>query len=163
MITRFQAAKTKKKAQIALLLNTPIIIVYLSIVSLIGLIIYATYHNRDPLECGDITRADQMSSYFVLDRLNTIPGVIGLFMGAIFCSSLSSLSSYLNSLSFLIWEDFMMRFSYFQSFNNQKKLRTNKFIVFVCGTLATGICYGISTSSLNIAPLNNSLNGMLNG
>jgi Na+/proline symporter len=100
---RFKAARTHRQARIALLLNIPIVIIFMSLCSLIGLVVYANYHDCDPLEMGYIKTPNQYSSHFVLNNMNMIPGAIGFFLGALFCSSLSSLASCLNSLALIIW------------------------------------------------------------
>jgi Na+/proline symporter len=91
-----------------------------------------------------------------------IPGVVGLFLGSLLCASLSSISSFLNSLALIIWEDFLISFTYFQKFSDDKQLNTNKLLVCFCGLLSTGLCFLISKSDINLAQLNNTLNGTFN-
>ncbi len=95
----------------------------------------------------------------MLSNLHTIPGVVGLFLGSPLCASLSSISSFLNSLALIIWEDFLVSFVYLQKFSADAKLNTNKFLVFLCGVISNILCYIISGSSINLAQLNNTLNG----
>jgi hypothetical protein len=57
---------------------------------------------------GRVENANQYSSYFVLNNMHMIPGAIGFFLGALFCSSLSSLASCLNSLTLVIWVSYIM-------------------------------------------------------
>lgn len=162
MIQRFKAAKTKRQAQISLLLNTPIVILFVSCCCLIGLSIYANYSDCDPFESGRIKNNNQYSSFFVLNNLNDVPTGIGIFLGALFCSSLSSLASSLNAMTYIIWEDFLMLLGYFKKFDENKKLNINKFIVVLNGIASTGLCYILSLININLAQLNNSLLGTLN-
>ena len=137
-------------------------LIYLSLCCLIGLVIYANYHSCDPLLAGQISNSNQYSSYFVLHNLHMIPGVVGLFLGALFCSSLSSLASCLNSLTVIIWQDFLKFFKVFHSLSDKKSLTLSKMIVIVCGLIGTLLSYLISISGNNLVQLNNSLNGTFN-
>jgi sodium-coupled monocarboxylate transporter 8/12 len=98
-----------------------------------------------------------------MDKFHTIPGVIGLFLGAVFCSSLSSLSSAQNSAAAIIWADFMLLFPYFQSLSDRQALRVNKLIVLASGVLCAAFTYLISFSSKNLIQISSTLNGSFNG
>lgn len=164
MIQRFQASRTKRIAQRALILNMPLMFLIVSLCCLVGLIIYATYFGCDPLTnpYDRIMNPNQLVGYYVLNNLNVLPGITGLFLGSIFCGSLSSVSSYLNSQAAIIWEDFLKLFSYFKSFDDTKSLRANKIIVFVCGLLSTGLAFLISTLGGNLVQISTGLNGAFN-
>ncbi|KDR17310.1 hypothetical protein L798_08509 [Zootermopsis nevadensis] len=72
-----------------------------------GLIIYATYYDCDPMDTKAISRSDQLLAYYVMDIASAIPGLPGLFMAGIFSASLSTMSSALNSLGATLFEDFV--------------------------------------------------------
>jgi Na+/proline symporter len=163
MIQRFRASKSIRQAQTALLFNIPFIFIFMFFCCLIGLVIYATYAECDPFKSGQIKNINHYSSFFVLERLSGLHGVAGLFLGAVFCSSLSTLSSCLHCLSLVIWKDILCKFSYFTSFNERKKLNTNRCLVLFCGFLSTLVCYLISMTTLNLTQLNNMLNSVFNG
>ena len=162
-IQRFKAAKTTRTAQIALLLNTPGIILIMSLCSFCGLITYAAFHDCDPLFLGDTQNANQYFTFYVLNYFYALPGVIGLFLGAVFCSALSSLSSYLNSLVAIIWEDFLQMFEYFRKFNDTKSLTVNKLLVLFCGVIVAFLTYIVALSGNNLVQLSASLNSIFNG
>nr|CAD7397407.1 unnamed protein product [Timema poppensis] len=73
----------------------------------IGLLIYSSYHDCDPIQTKRITRADQILPYFVMHTAEHIPGLPGLFIAGIFSAALSTMSSTLNSLAGTIFEDFV--------------------------------------------------------
>ena len=162
MIQRFKAAKTKKQAQAALILNVPGIFLILTLCCFCGLVIYANYSTCDPLTLGKISSPNQYITFYVLENFNQIPGMIGIFLGAIFCSSLSSLSSSQNSMSMIIWEDFMKLSPYFRKLSDKKSLTVNKLIVLIGGILCVLFTYVISLSSSNLMQLSQSLTGALN-
>jgi Na+/proline symporter len=163
VLQRFRASKSKKQAQVALLLNSPFIILIISACAFSGLIIYTVYEKCDPLFTKEIKTPNQYMSYFIVDRFYTIPGAIGLFLGAVFCSSLSSLSSAQNSSASIIWKDFMLLFPYFQSLSDKKGLYVNKLIVLFSGVICAGFTYLLSFSSKNLIQIVVTFNGAFNG
>jgi sodium-coupled monocarboxylate transporter 8/12 len=161
-LQRFQAAKTKRQAKLSVLLNVPGTFLFISLCCFSGLIIYAKYQNCDPLYKKNITNANQYLSYYVLENFYTIPGMIGIYLGGVFCSSLSSLSSYLNSQAAIIFQDFFLLFNYFRSLNDKARLQVNKLIVLVCGCVVAALTYVISSSGNNLIQLSSAFNGTFN-
>ena len=95
-------------------------------------------------------------------HLSMIPGVAGLFLGSLFCGSLSSVSSSLNSQASIIWSDFLRMLPYFKTFDDKKSLRANKLIVLVCGLISTSLSFVIAIVGGNLTQISLSLNGALN-
>ncbi|KAJ9582261.1 hypothetical protein L9F63_003390, partial [Diploptera punctata] len=56
-----------------------------------------------------ISRADQLLPFYVMDIASKIPGLPGLFVAGVFCAALSSMSTSLNTLCGVIYEDFLAR------------------------------------------------------
>ena len=54
----------------------------------VGLIIYANYHNCDPVMDKKITKNDQIVAYYVQQVAKKIPGISGLFMAALLSSAI---------------------------------------------------------------------------
>ena len=164
MIQRFKASKNMKVAQLSLLLNIPGIFIIVSLCCTVGLVLYANFHKCDPLTspADKISNPNQLVAYFVNKNLNMFPGVAGLFLGSLFCGSLSSVSSSLNSQAAIIWSDFLKPFSYFSKFDDLQSLRTNKLIVLVCGVISTALSFFISTIGGNLSQISSSLNGAFN-
>lgn len=80
MIQRFSAAKTKKTAQVALLLNIPGIILLISICCFTGLVLYANFYDCDPLGNrvnSGVENPNQLLPYFVMQKFNSIPCIPG--------------------------------------------------------------------------------------
>ncbi|KAF5298648.1 hypothetical protein FQR65_LT19598 [Abscondita terminalis] len=77
-----------------------------------------------------ILRYDQILPYFVLDIAKTLPGLPGLFIAGIFSGALSSLSTFLNSLSGVIYADFLLPFA---CIKNKNKDTVLKAIIVVTG------------------------------
>ena len=71
-----------------------------------GLAIFATYASCDPLRAGVTSRRDELVPHFVADQLGHVPGLGGLFIACVLSGALSTISSSLNSLAAVTWEDF---------------------------------------------------------
>lgn len=52
-------------------------------------------------------RSDQVVPYYVMDITKNIPGISGLFLAGIVSSALSTMSASINTLSGLIYDDFI--------------------------------------------------------
>ncbi|XP_014206016.1 sodium-coupled monocarboxylate transporter 1-like [Copidosoma floridanum] len=76
---------------------------------LTGLIVYAKYHSCDPLSAKLVHRNDQTLPYYVMDVARNIHGLPGIFLAGLVSSALSTMSASLNSLSGIIYENFVDR------------------------------------------------------
>lgn len=86
----------------------PGFILMLCLVCYMGLVIFANYHTCDPYRAGLIDRPDEILPFFVAQSLgNDYPGLPGLFVASVFSASLSTLSSALNAMAAIIWDDFL--------------------------------------------------------
>lgn len=133
---------------------------------IVGLIVYATFAGCDPLSNPDpskrIGNPNQLVGYFVLNSFSNFPGMNGLFLASIFCGSLSSVSSYLNSQAFIIWHDILEPHAYFKKFNDNQSLKVNKLLVLLCGVIATGLAFLISLIGGSLVQISTSINGAFN-
>lgn len=68
------------------------------------------FSSCDPKSSGIIKEYDQLIPLLVLLTSKSLPGLKGIFIGGLFCASLSSISTYLNSLAAVILEDFCKTF-----------------------------------------------------
>jgi Na+/proline symporter len=101
----------------------------------IGVVLYAKYYNCDPMLTGRVTRVDQLLPFFVLDIFeNDYPGVPGLFVACIFGSSLSTLSSGLNAMATIVWDDYGKRLLY--RLPTERHVFATKGIAILIGLLA---------------------------
>ncbi|KAF7412574.1 hypothetical protein HZH66_001470 [Vespula vulgaris] len=106
-VQRLLTVKKLRDSQIAVVLNL-IIISILSIMTIFsGLVMYAVYKDCDPVKSEKISSNDKLMPYFVVDKLDHIPGLTGIFIAGIFSASLSTISAMLNSLAAIILEDYI--------------------------------------------------------
>ncbi|XP_043283568.1 putative sodium-dependent multivitamin transporter [Venturia canescens] len=106
-VQRLSSAKTLKEAQIAIFLNTPLIVAIVSATSFAGLVLYAWFESCDPKAAGQISSFDQVMPYFAKVRMSKISGLTGFFVAGIFSASLSTVSAMLNSLSAVAIADYI--------------------------------------------------------
>ncbi|XP_071451827.1 sodium-coupled monocarboxylate transporter 1-like [Hetaerina americana] len=107
MVQRFLAMPTVKRAQILLIIFTFGGVAITGLSCYCGLLIYAAYYNCDLLSAKFVHAADQLLPYFVMDVAGSLPGLPGLFIAGVFSAALSSMSTGLNSMSGVIFEDFI--------------------------------------------------------
>ncbi|CAL1543859.1 unnamed protein product [Lymnaea stagnalis] len=103
-LQRYASVRSLRGAKLALLLNLPMWIFYLTILCLMGLVMYAYYLTCDPIKSMNLKR-DQLVPRFVLETMGDYPGLPGLFVAAIFSASISTVSSGVNSLAAVALED----------------------------------------------------------
>ena len=109
-VQRSVCMPTLKSAKRALYCAIPGFIFVITLVSLAGIVMYARFYDCDPLLTGRVKRADQLLPYFVLDIFeDNYKGLPGAFVACIFGSSLSTLSSGLNAMATIIWDDYGKR------------------------------------------------------
>ncbi|CAB3377454.1 Hypothetical predicted protein [Cloeon dipterum] len=107
MVQRFLAMPSINKARIMLFIFCVGVMVIVSVSCYTGLLIYATYHDCDRVTTKIIHASDQLLPYFVMDVTGFIPGLPGLFMAGVFSAALSSMSTGLNSMAGVIFEDYI--------------------------------------------------------
>lgn len=80
---------------------------------LIGLVMYANLENCDPFTAGAVKKIDQVVPYFVMKVGRQLPGLPGIFVAGIFSAALSTMSGLLNTMSCMIYDDFLRNRFYF--------------------------------------------------
>ena len=96
-----------QSAQLALLLNTPLIICMTLSTSLAGIVMYAWFNGCDPVAAGQVYTFEQVTPYFAKIRMSKIPGLSGFFIAGIFSASLSTVSAMLNSVAAVAIADYI--------------------------------------------------------
>lgn len=75
--------------------------------SYLGAVLVSAYRSCDPFLADEIHRRDAIIVHYVANRLAKIPGLRGIFIAGIFSATLSTLSSFANSMAALTLEDFI--------------------------------------------------------
>ncbi|GBP88682.1 Sodium-coupled monocarboxylate transporter 1 [Eumeta japonica] len=104
-----------------------------------GIVVYARYHDCDPLDSNLAVARDQLLPLLVMDVLKEWPGIPGLFVAGIFSAALSSLSTGLNSMAAVVLEDFYKPFfKELSTFHTQILVRS---VVVVMGVLCVALVF----------------------
>ncbi|CAL8077557.1 unnamed protein product [Orchesella dallaii] len=145
-VQRYCSMSSLKKAFQALLLTAPLVSFTMSLAVLVGIVIFANYAGCDPITLGFITKKDQIAPYFVLEFLSPTTGLMGLFIACLYSGALSTVSSGLNSLAAVTWQDFFTKIRYFRDLSDKEQGRVTKGIGFAYGFLIIG--FGFAAGSL---------------
>lgn len=151
-----------KRAQLAIWMNFPALVLIITLTCMIGVTMYAFYKDCDPVKYGLVDKPDQMLPLMVLDILGNIPGLTGLFVACVFSGSLSSISSGLNAMSAVLLEDFLKPFCC-KSLTGKKAILLSKLLVLVLGVFQFGVAYLISKSGGLLLQLVYSLFSIMSG
>ncbi|XP_048730498.1 sodium-coupled monocarboxylate transporter 1-like [Ostrea edulis] len=157
MVQRFSSARSLKDARFALICNVPGMFLLITLCSLTGLALYANYVTCDPLKNNDVANPNQLLPYFVLEVFKDLPGLPGLFVACMFSGALSSVSSMLNSLAAVTWEDFLkLKFGYLSESNATIVTRV---LVFLFGFLGIGMAFAVKEMGGTVLQASLTFNG----
>ena len=132
----------------ALFISWPITSLLSIITSLTGLVIYANFWKCDPFISKHITSKDQLVPYFVIKSLSQYPGLPGLIVAGIFSGSLSSVSSFVNSLAAVTLEDFVKPYCFKGKYVNEKtSAKISKSLALLFGLLCVTLTYAVEQMS----------------
>lgn len=106
-VQRALSLPSLRQAQWSQLLAAIFTLLISFVCSFLGLILYANYKDCDPFLDHQIDKRDAILIYYISSHLSNLPGLRGMFVAGIFAATLSTLSSFQNSMSALLLEDFI--------------------------------------------------------
>uniref|UniRef100_A0A1A9WF67 Sodium-dependent multivitamin transporter n=1 Tax=Glossina brevipalpis TaxID=37001 RepID=A0A1A9WF67_9MUSC len=106
-VQRIVSLPSLKHAQRSLFLFAIGFMIIMFLNSLTGIVMYARYHDCDPVAAGFVERADKLMPFFVQDVAGYLKGMPGVFMSCVFSAALSTLSASLNSLAGIVYFDYI--------------------------------------------------------
>ena len=139
-VQRALGCPTQTVATISYIIAGPLIFIAYFIAMSVGWVVFAYYadKNCDPLEAGDIKNVNQLLPHFLVTVVD-YPGIPGVFFAAVVCSSLSSLSSSVNSVAAVVWDDCLKGF--FPNWSEAKKASFLKLLAVLFGMICLGGAY----------------------
>ncbi|XP_058797241.1 sodium-coupled monocarboxylate transporter 2-like isoform X2 [Phymastichus coffea] len=140
-VQRFLTIKQEQDVKKAAYLTGAGVIFLQSCCILYGLLVYATYHNCDPLTTHLIKQADQIVPYYVMDIVGHIPGLPGIFLAGLVSSALSTMSASLNCLSGMIYEDFLDGWIADSPKKDAKSANIMKFLSVMIGLITVALIF----------------------
>lgn len=114
-----------------------------------GMLIYAWYHNCDPLTTKLASAKDQLLPLLVMDILGGFPGLPGLFVAGVFSAALSSLSTGLNSMAAVVLEDFIKPFKK-TPFSNKSADILMKLTVVILGVICVALVFFVEKAGTHV-------------
>ncbi|XP_038077163.1 sodium-coupled monocarboxylate transporter 1-like [Patiria miniata] len=107
MVQRLVICKSEAVARASFICYVFGVIIFQSLLFLVGISIYAYYEGCDPSTMGYMTKNDQIVPYFIVDVFSDLPGIPGLLLTGLFGAALSTLSSVFNASATLVGEHFV--------------------------------------------------------
>ncbi|XP_076643027.1 sodium-coupled monocarboxylate transporter 2 [Halictus rubicundus] len=163
MVQRCLAMPNLKMANATIVIMAIGIIIIVSLSCYTGLVLFAAFHDCDPVKTKQIGKSDQLLPFFVMELAASIPGLPGLFVACVFSAALSTMSTGLNSMSGVIFED-IIRPCLRGPVSNVATSRTMKATVVAIGIVCVALVFlveklggliqaGKSLSSITAGPL----------
>nr|CAD7447631.1 unnamed protein product [Timema bartmani] len=140
MVQRCLALPNIKKANYTIVILTIGIACIVSMSCYTGLLIYATFADCDPVSARLIRKADQLLPYYVMELSEHVPGLPGLFVAGVFSAALSTMSTGLNSMTGVIFED-LIRPMYKGPISESTASLIMKIVVVIIGTCCVGLVF----------------------
>ncbi|XP_026465208.1 LOW QUALITY PROTEIN: sodium-coupled monocarboxylate transporter 1-like [Ctenocephalides felis] len=162
MVQRCLAMPSIKKANITIAILACGILSIVSMSCYTGLVIYAMFHNCDPVTNKDISKADQLLPYFVMKVTSgKIPGLPGLFVSGVFSAALSSMSTGLNSMTGVIFQD-LIKPMYKKPITEERASFIMKIIVVIIGAICVALVFVVEKMG-TLVQASKSLSGITTG
>ncbi|XP_073977469.1 sodium-coupled monocarboxylate transporter 1-like [Rhodnius prolixus] len=102
---RYTSLSSFRKVKLTIILAGLSNVLFLSLVVVLGMVIFATYSNCDPVLSKRLNDSNHLMIFFASETGKHVPGLMGLCMAGIISASLSSMSTIINSISCNIFED----------------------------------------------------------
>ncbi|XP_046673779.1 sodium-coupled monocarboxylate transporter 1-like isoform X2 [Homalodisca vitripennis] len=106
-VQRYLSVPSLRKARWALFYSAVSLYIVINLSTFFGMILYARYYQCDPVAAGVIKSSSQIVPLYVSEVGRNYPGLAGLYVSGILSSSLSSVSSWLNSIGGMLYKDIM--------------------------------------------------------
>nr|XP_034966667.1 sodium-dependent multivitamin transporter [Zootoca vivipara]XP_034966668.1 sodium-dependent multivitamin transporter [Zootoca vivipara]XP_034966669.1 sodium-dependent multivitamin transporter [Zootoca vivipara] len=159
-VQRYLSSRTERQAVLSCYAVFPCQQLALCLSCLTGLVMFAYYqeHEQSPEQSG--ASPDQMVLFFVMDILQGVPGLPGLFVACLFSGSLSTISSAFNSLATVTMEDLIR--PYVGRIPEGRATLYSKLLALGYGLLCLGMAY-VSSMMGSVLQAALSIFGMVGG
>lgn len=144
-VQRYMVLKSDKEAQrsalIGGLIYLPISVLFL----FIGTALFGYYHSAEtlPLDLQDISKADRVFPYFIVNALP--PGLTGLMIASIFAAGMSTISTSFNSSATVFLTDYYNRYIN-KNASNSQHMR----VLYVSSAIISLIGVGIGIAMIDV-------------
>ncbi|XP_076072254.1 sodium-dependent multivitamin transporter-like isoform X2 [Mytilus galloprovincialis] len=160
-VQRAVSFSSLSKAKLSLWVNLVCIVSILSLVCLVGVVMFAYYSTCDPVLAGIVTKSDQLIPLFAMDVVGDWHGLPGLVISCIFSGSLSTVSSGFNAISAIILKDFVLVCA--PNMPTGTRTIISKLIVLLAGGVCLAVAYVMSQLTSSILTATITIYGLLGG
>lgn len=138
-VQRYLSSRTEKEAVRSCYMVFPSLQLALALSCVMGLVMFARYCGEDHTDKLGASSRDAMVIYFVMDMLQGLPGLPGLFVACLFSAALSTISSAFNSLATVTMEDLIK--PHFPAMTEAKATLLSKVLAMSYGLLCLAMAY----------------------
>ncbi|KAM4541843.1 solute carrier family 5 member 6 isoform 2-T2 [Odontesthes bonariensis] len=138
-VQRYLSARTEREAVRSCYMVFPSLQLALALSCVMGLVMFARYCGEDHSDKLGSSSRDAMVIYFVMDMLQGLPGLPGLFVACLFSAALSTISSAFNSLATVTMEDLIK--PHFPSMTEARATLMSKALAMSYGLLCLAMAY----------------------
>uniref|UniRef100_A0A672G959 Sodium-dependent multivitamin transporter-like n=1 Tax=Salarias fasciatus TaxID=181472 RepID=A0A672G959_SALFA len=138
-VQRYLSARTEREAVRSCYMVFPSLQLALALGCVTGLVMFARYCGEDHSGKLSGVAGDTMVIYFVMDMLQGLPGLPGLFVACLFSGALSTISSAFNSLATVTMEDLIK--PHFPSMTEARATTVSKVLALSYGLLCLAMAY----------------------
>ncbi|XP_060071549.1 sodium-coupled monocarboxylate transporter 1-like [Ylistrum balloti] len=142
-VQRAVSVSSIRNSRKAIWLNLPGMAIILTVVCLVGVVMFAYYERCDPVTLGVIKSSDQLIPLFAMDLLGPYHGLPGLVLSCVFSGSLSTISSGLNAVAAVLLEDFVRPF-YSHPISGRGSTIFSKVTIVIAGFCCIGLAFVVS-------------------
>ena len=143
-VQRYASVKSRSQVVTSLWLNCVFVCTLVGLCCYGGMVVYAYYHDCDPIKAKQVKSKDQIFPMFVMQVVGDAPGIPGLFVAGVFSGALSTVSSGLNSLAAVAWTDIMTVAAMMGrqiNISDQRKTLVTKAISLVLGLISFAVVF----------------------
>ncbi|KAK3908024.1 Sodium-coupled monocarboxylate transporter 2 [Frankliniella fusca] len=162
MVQRCLAMPTLARANLTVMILVVGIFLLVSMSCYTGLLIFATFHDCDPVSAHVINKSDQLLPFYVMELAGAVPGLPGVFMSGVFSAALSSMSTSLNSMTGVIWED-LVRPHLKRPVSEQRASQLLKLLVVVIGAACVGLVFLVERMGAALVQASKMMSGITAG
>ncbi|XP_013881772.1 solute carrier family 5 member 6 isoform X2 [Austrofundulus limnaeus] len=138
-VQRYLSSRTERDAVRSCYMVFPSLQLALALSCIMGLVMFAQYCGEDHADKLKSSSRDAMVIYFVMDMLQGLPGLPGLFVACLFSAALSTISSAFNSLATVTMEDLIK--PQFPSMSEARATLVSKALASSYGLLCLAMAY----------------------
>ncbi len=159
---RLLSVKGEKEIKKALLINGILRFLLVLTYSMIGVfLIFFFKKYPEFLKIASSKSPDYIVPLFIKHHLPH--GVIGIVVAGIFSATMSSLDSTINSLSAVLYENFLSKLGFIKNLSQRKSLFLSRAITFIFGMLLIFVSFGFINASETVVELVNKIGSAFYG